>query len=694
MMQFMRSSAAVLSFISSALAVETTDLSPLIVSEDKPTNSVLPTSHHSAVTSERIASIPLTAGTYQDLFALVAGAYPGNPTAGTFSLRGLSQDQLFGFSGTNANPLIAVLEDGVPLSTTTLRYLPPVVWNLDRTEVLRGPQSLTRGPNSLGGALILDTAVPSFSWSGNAVTEVSEFATYRSGIAQDLVLLRDILALRLSYLHQESDGQATNTYLNDDRYGATSRDRFQARLLWVPAGNRDHLLDFSLVHDQAQGSPFATVNANAAGSLFERETALNTLSSYPVHRTAATLNATFTLPDECELKSTTALQSFQLAQSFDLDATPTFDWFVDGTTEELHFTEDLTLADREGKYQWLIGSYYEWSRYDVGFSGRGFSLFPSGNPFTNAAEETVEIAALYGRFDCEFTEKWHLTGGSRLHYEERALAATARRANSPQVRSSGHIAHCDLLPQLGVAWQPDDRSALGISLARGHRSGGISYAPTLGVSQPYDAESSWDTELYTRLAPTAEVTLSGALFHSRMENQQVPVNVPGGFTGVDTFIENAASSQRYGAELEVKWQAHEALTLLSSFAYIHTEFTRLILDDTDRTGQAFPNAPEWLASLAMNYQRPSGFFCSTLFSWADTTYSSVSSPAKTTLESRELLSARVGYAWENTSLYLFGSNLLNDEYALLRVDHSARRRPISGKVAPPRLLGIAAEIRW
>ena len=96
----------------------------------------------------------------------------------------------------------------------------------------------------------------------------------------------------------------------------------------------------------------------------------------------------------------------------------------------------------------------------------------------------------------------------------------------------------------------------------------------------------------------------------------------------------------------------------------------------------------------MNYQHPSGFFCSTLFSWADTAYSSVSRPAKTALESRELLSARVGYAWENTSLYLFGSNLLNDEYALLRVDNSASGRPISGKVAPPRLLGIGAEIRW
>jgi hypothetical protein len=59
-----------------------------------------------------------------------------------------------------------------------------------------------------------------------------------------------------------------------------------------------------------------------------------------------------------------------------------------------------------------------------------------------------------------------------------------------------------------------------------------------------------------------------------------------------------------------------------------------------------------------------------------------------------VLSARVGYAWGNASIYLFGSNLLDEDYALLRVDNSALGLPLVGKAAPPCLVGIGCELRW
>jgi outer membrane receptor protein involved in Fe transport len=66
----------------------------------------------------------------------------------------------------------------------------------------------------------------------------------------------------------------------------------------------------------------------------------------------------------------------------------------------------------------------------------------------------------------------------------------------------------------------------------------------------------------------------------------------------------------------------------------------------------------------------------------------------TELESRHLLSARIGYAWQHASLYGFGANLFDEDYALFRSDNSGVRLPVTGKVAPPRMLGIGAEFRW
>ena len=670
-------------------------LPPLIVTGDKLRHeAIAQTGFYTLLDIDSLGSLQVSSGNYQDLFAHLAGGYSGNPTASPFSLRGLNQDNVFGYVGTSSNSLIAVLEDGASLSSATLRYLPPLLWDLQQVEVMRGPQSLSHGPNSLGGAMLLHTTRPAFSFDGKLYGEISEDSTYHGGIAQSLVLLPEELALRLSYQHQESDGQATNLLSNDDEYAATQRDRIQARLLWYPGKNPDNSLDLSLVHDRASGSPFATVSESVGRDLFARDTSLNTPSSYPVLRTAATLNLTFALPSDLELKSTTSIQRFDLDQSFDLDGTPLLNWFVNGYTDETRFTEDLTLAKRDGDFQWLLGSYYEHSIYGVGFSGRGIAPVPSGSSFANKAEETAEILALYGRFDWELIKNFHLTGGLRINHEDRQVDTAAKFGPFPQVRSPGDTSETNLLPQLGVAWRPEEDSALGIQLSRGYRGGGVSYAPTLGITQAYDSEHAWDAEIYSRCAPLQDVKLSAAIFHSWMEDQQVPIQVPGGFPGVDTLITNAASSRRYGAELEAAWQVHETLRFRSSLSHTQTKFDDLTLNGTDRSGQAFPNAPEWIASLGADFRHPSGFFGSAVFSWADSSYSFVNSPQVTALESRRLLSARVGYTWENASVYVFGSNLLDDEYALLRADQSASGLPVSGKVGAPRMLGVGFEFRW
>jgi iron complex outermembrane recepter protein len=677
------------------IAAAQDSLPPLVLTGDKLASTPGELSGNATLlAADLITSLPPSTATYQNLFATIAGGYSGNATAGTFSLRGLNQDNVFGYVGTSSNSLIAALEDGAPLSSQTLRYLPPTLWNLQSVEILRGPQSLSHGPNSLGGAMLFHSQQPDFDWSGNAIAEFSEDNTLRTGIAQDFTLIPDELALRLSYLHQESDGQATNRFLNDDQYGATSRDRYQAQLLWKPAQNPDLRVSLSLIHDRADGSPFATTTSGPGYTFFDRQTSLNTPSRYPVERTAATLNASLLLPNDLELKSTTSLQSFDLGQTFDLDATPFLTWFVNGSNDETSVTQDFSLARKEGDFHWLAGTYYESSKYDVGFSGVGIAPFPFGSPFANRATEDVEIAALYGRFDWEFTDSFHLTGGIRINHEERELTSTAKLGPFPATFSENDSSATELLPQLGVSWQPDAEKTIGLQVSRGYRGGGVSYAPTLGITRPYDPEYSWEAELFARIRPSADLQLSAAVFHSWMEDQQVPMAVPGGFAGVDTLITNAASSRRYGAELEAAWQVHETLGIRASLGYIHTEFRSLTLNGVNRSGQAFPNAPEWTASLGADYRHPSGFFASALYSFADSTYSFASSPALTALESRQLLSARIGYQWENASLYLFGSNLLDDDYALLRADNTATAQPVSGKVAPPRMLGIGCEIRW
>jgi hypothetical protein len=360
----------------------------ITVTADRPRNEVetLP-GNHLQVDAAALAVLPVQKGIYQDLFAVVAGGYAGSSIVGSFSLRGLNQDGLFRARGVASNPLIPVMEDGAPLSDATLRYLPPVLWDLESAELLRGPQLLGPGPAGMGGALRLSTAPPAFSNPGKALLEVAENRTLRTGIAQGYVLLPDELALQVVAYHRQSEGEVTNLHDGDDSFGATARDRYQVRLIWNPNKSCEAEYDLSLVHDESRGNSLSRVRSVSGYGLFDRKTSLNLHPSYPARRNAAILDATLALPDDLELKSTTTLQQLDVKPHLDLDETPVLEWVANGSIDELHFTQDLSVARDEGFFQWWSGAYFETSGYDLDYTGIGLAPLPAGSPFRSLGQE-------------------------------------------------------------------------------------------------------------------------------------------------------------------------------------------------------------------------------------------------------------------------------------------------------------------
>ncbi|MFZ9938437.1 MAG: TonB-dependent receptor domain-containing protein, partial [Luteolibacter sp.] len=233
-----------------------------------------------------------------------------------------------------------------------------------------------------------------------------------------------------------------------------------------------------------------------------------------------------------------------------------------------------------------------------------------------------------------------------------------------------------------------------LRIIHGTRAGGISYAHSLGLIQPYDPESDTMLELSAGIKPQPDFTFTASLFQSWIRDQQIPFKVPGGLQDIDTLVTNAARSRRRGVTLASIWQPLEGLIFSGNLAWTHTEFTSFDDEGINRSGQMFPNVPEWTASLAASYRHSSGWFGNLRASRADSSYSDLRNPEKSALESRELLSARLGYGWDHCSVYLFGNNLLDDQYLLQRADNTSSGLPPSGLVGPPRMLGVGAEFRW
>jgi outer membrane receptor protein involved in Fe transport len=646
------------------------------------------------------ADFPMAPGpsaSYEDFLAMVPGAYAGNPVAGTFSLRGVGQDSVFSHLNTGSNPLIAVLENGVPLSAFAVRYLPPLLWDLERAEVRRGPQLHLTGPNAIAGAVLLDSQMPSLdSQHGRWMAEVAEEGMFRSGFSQNLLLIPGRLALRADAFHQESDGFETNAYDKDRDYGATRRDRQDLRLRWLPAGDDPAAatIDLSLVHDAAAGNPLALVRAAPGYGFYDRTAFVDTTPEYQTERWAGTLDASIALGGNATLRLITGVQTLSRTNRSDMDETTALHWYTDGGGDEVRFTQSVRLAGGEDRLKWEVGSYFEHSEYDLAFAGAAGPPLPWGTPLANHAAEKVRVAAIDGRFDWEMTGGWHAIGGLRINGESREMTAASAFGPLPEVETAGDESELAWLPELGIEWRSAADLSSGIRVARAYRAAGFSHAPTLGLVRCYDPENGWEVEWATRKS-FRTLQLSSSVFHSWLDDMQVPYDAPGGFPGVDTLVANAARSRRYGAELEARWQAADPLAFSAGLAWTHTRLDAFQSGDgVDRAGGKFPNAPEWTASLGIDYRPATGVFGSVLFSYADSTFSSVGNPKLTGLESRRLLSAKLGYAWENAEIYLFGSNLLDDEYALVRLERRAVSNPASGKAGAPRTIGVGGEWHW
>ncbi|RYD26853.1 MAG: TonB-dependent receptor, partial [Verrucomicrobiaceae bacterium] len=250
-----------------------------------------------------------------------------------------------------------------------------------------------------------------------------------------------------------------------------------------------------------------------------------------------------------------------------------------------------------------------------------------------------------------------------------------------------------ILPELGIHWTGDEKVAAGLRLSRGHRAGGLAYATTLALARPYDEESSWDAELYVDYEPRRDLAVSLNVFASTIEDQQVPFTPAGGIAVLDQLVANSSSSRRYGVEIESQWKIAESFTGYAGLGWLHTEYRDLQLQGTDFSGSRFSNAPELTASVGLAFHHPTGWFASSRFTWADTSFTTVQDAAVTSLETRKLLSARVGYAWENVSVHVFGNNLLDDRYATAR-SVGLVVPSMNADIGAPRVFGIGCEMKW
>lgn len=557
-----------------------------------------------------------------DLISNTVGV--NSPTAGPRSLTNITIRGVT--TGTNTGirqNTVQQLYDDIPLDptanagTTNLRLV-----DLERVEVLRGPQGTLFGSGSLAGAIRYITNKPDLdTLSGQVeagVSLVDEGEVGGNGVATlNIPLIPDRLALRASAYAYRDGGWIDNLRTGEEDANRTDTYGGRATLRWMPTDQLAADLTFLYQRstDEASGaSLFAASGADQA-------TDGRTESRFRTENTILGLNLRYDW-DAVALVSQTAyhdrtyrsdgqilyyvplvtgiLSGFQnIVQGVASDSLP--------NTGEV-FTQEVRLSSTgTGPLQWTIGGFYLNAAIDARQRTRSAVLVPlfgSDNIVDVTIDGDQEELAGFGQATYTIADRVDLTAGVRVSSTKlRNEVVTGgflpvfSFAPAAFVTRRFEQENTPVTPHVSITYRPSEDLSLYAAAARGFRVGGINVTSGVGgrVTPPtYGSDSLWNYEVGAKgrlLGGTLDYALSA--YYIDWDNIQVSLqNNIGNYTG------NAGAAHLYGVELELTARPSEALTLGGAVSLASNEIAAEVAGLVTATGVITVEPGDQLAASA------------------------------------------------------------------------------------------------
>lgn len=565
--------------------------------------------------------------------------------------------------------------------------------DLERIEVLKGPQGTLYGRNSTAGAINFVSEKPSQEFSAKARLDYSRWKT------TDLELaigggLTENLSARLAYAkYDRSDSYQTNRTHPGDDIGEKDRSSYRLSLLWdqddfnalvnIHGGSDksgqvalEHLASLDATTFVEPCGPVAAGNRAEgpcvnAGGYFDPDSDPHagdySVAGGGVDNEAFGVGITLNwdLSESLTLTSVTGYDKYKRRQLQDIDASPFVFIDVTFTDDTDSFSQELRINSEGEMTDWLVGIFYSDDTVDALQSIDLTDLLGGIADVTN--NQDSKSAALFANASHTLTDTLTLLAGIRYTDEEKdwdggSLATPLAVSNFAELS----IDNTDVSGQLGLEYRPNNDWLVFAKIGKGFRSGGFpgGFAPAPAQLQPFDPEEvySYETGLKATLAEGA-VQLNVSLFYYDWKDLQTQFTEERSGL-IALFLTNAGDADIIGAELNFDWAATEGLTLHAGLGVLDTEISS---DDARLDGKQLANAPELTYNLKADYVLSKQGY-ETKFtlssSYTDERFFTTDNTPVFRGDDYTLIDARIGVspAEGRWSLALWGRNLADEEY--------------------------------
>ncbi len=569
----------------------------------------------------------------------INGGIPnGGGSAAQIFIRGVGQDD---YSFPN-EPGVGLYFDDVYISRSVAGDFSFL--DVERIEVLRGPQGTLYGRNTIGGAVKIITRKPEGSNSGEAGVTVGEFNRFDVYAHYDFGL-SDTTSLKLAAASFNRDGLGENIIGqelgNEEEVNVRASLRLQPSdsvdVIFAadysrqrqngPAGSMvrfdeldpvtDGLIngllapatveEFGLEPPEDVYAPAYVRTLDACGEcVYDSRGAAETRDWADVYGLSATVD--WDLANGNLFRSITAIRDYDIDVRRDSEHTPFDIVRVDNPEEFTQFSQEFQLSGlaANDRLEWLVGFY---GLIETGESELFAPLLSGLFDATGGAADLTALinseydafsVALFGEGTYALSDRLGLTVGGRITHDDKEYVYGLQRPESGQVPLPPETLPAnwtEFLPKVGLEFQQSDDLLLYTSISRGYKAGGFNSRALSGIPPAaYDPEfvTSFEVGFKSTLA-NGMVTLNGAAFYNDYEDIQLLAVLDLGGGNVETVIENAGQGTITGAELELVAVPTDRLELTAAIGLLSTEY-----DEVGESAEAagilptneFINAPD------------------------------------------------------------------------------------------------------
>jgi iron complex outermembrane receptor protein len=462
--------------------------------------------------------------------------------------------------------------------------------DVERIEVIKGPQVALYGRNAFGGAINVITRAPSDDFSFRANVTAGEYGRVEGSAVVSGPLVENRLFGRLGVSHAQRDGFYTNELTGsdlDDRstttlsgallWQASPNVSFDLRASYEETENGDNAGFFVLNNDPtlfagrsqillgevpAQTSGFAVTPGG-----FDRESSL------------ISLTGNWDVSENLRATSMTAYSQLTSQQRTDNDYGPAELGFLTQDADLDAFSQEFRLDYTGDAIDWLVGLYYsdqEQTNQDldmVATLALENALPGSLRSSLLRNTETSEVMALFGSVTWRFAPNWSMDVAGRFFREEKTLDPFQSNPYTGAVLTPNpalDLAEEHFTPSISLAWAATDNLNFYGSVARGVKTGGFNaLANVTAAERLYDAETSWNYELGAKASiANGRVYLNAALFRIEWEDQIVRAL---GSLGA-TLNANAGATTSQGFEIEMLARPIQGLNLTAGYTFTDATF--------------------------------------------------------------------------------------------------------------------------